>query len=84
MAPQTVVVHLRDGTLLRWQCATMLANPARRLAREQHLTKFHRCWTFAADALAPDASERLVEAVDRLEQVEDVRLLAQLVTSPRS
>jgi hypothetical protein len=60
----------------------MLGNPARQLTREQHLIKLHRCWTFAADSLAPDASERLVEAVDRLEELEDVRLLTELSPIP--
>jgi aconitate decarboxylase len=84
LAPQTVVVHLKDGTALRWQCATMLANPARQLTREQHLIKFHRCCMFAADALAPSASERLVEVVDRLEEAEDVHVLTDLLSSPRA
>jgi 2-methylcitrate dehydratase PrpD len=78
MAPQTVLVHLKDGTALQWQCTTMLANPARPLTREQHLAKFHRCCTFALDALAPGAAMRLVEVVDCLQDVEDVRLLTEL------
>ena len=82
MAPQAVVVHLKDGTALGWNCATMLANPARRLTREQHLAKFHRCCTFSLDDLAPGAPARLVDVVDRLEAVEDARLLAELVSSP--
>ena len=78
MAPQTFLVHLKDGTALQWQCTTMLANPARPLTREQHLAKFHRCCTFALDALAPGAAMRLVEVVDCLQDVEDVRLLTEL------
>ena len=49
MAPQAVVVHLKDGTALRWRCATMLGNSMRRLTCEQHLAKFHRCCTFSQD-----------------------------------
>ena len=84
MAPQAVVVHLKGGTALRWECTTMLANPARQLTHEQHLSKFHRCCTFSLDELAPGAPERLVEAVDRLEEVEDVQVLTGLVSSPAS
>ena len=80
LAPQTVVVHLKTGPALRWQCATMLANPARPLTREQHLTKFHRCCTFSDDALSPDAPARLVDVIDRLQEVDDVRLLIDLVS----
>ena len=62
----------------------MLANPARQLTHEQHLSKFHRCCTFSLDELAPGAPERLVEAVDRLEEVEDVRQLTELVAGATS
>ena len=84
MAPQAVGVHLKGGTALRWDCTTMLANPARQLTHEQHLSKFHRCCTFSLDELAPGAPERLVEAADRLEEVEDVQVLTGLVSSPAS
>jgi 2-methylcitrate dehydratase PrpD len=79
MAPQAVVVHLRDGTALRWQCATMLANPARPLTQEQHLAKFHRCCEFAQEPLAEGAPARLAAMVDRLEDVADVRALTEVL-----
>jgi len=78
MAPQAVVVHLKGGGVLRWQCATMLANPARPLTREQHLVKFHRCCTFSCNRLAPDAPARLVDMVDGLAEIDDVRQIAAL------
>jgi hypothetical protein len=58
----------------------MLANPARPLTREQHLAKFCRCLDFA-EAPLPDAAERLIEAVDRLEGMEDIRALSRLVSA---
>jgi 2-methylcitrate dehydratase PrpD len=81
LAPQAVVVHLKDGAELRWRCETMLAHPARPLTPAQHLAKFRRCWTFAAETLAEEAGERLVEAAERLEDIPDVRLLTQLVSA---
>jgi aconitate decarboxylase len=81
LAPQRVVVRLQDGTEHLWSCETMLANPARPLTREQHLAKFHRCLDFAAMPLAPDAPARLVEAIDHLELVENVYVLAALATN---
>jgi hypothetical protein len=54
----------------------MLAHPSRPLTREQHLAKFRRCLDFAAAPLAPGAGEQLIEAVDRLEELGDVRELA--------
>jgi 2-methylcitrate dehydratase PrpD len=75
LAPQRVTVHLKSGTQLAWRCETMLAHPARPLSREQHLAKFRRCLDFAATPLAPGAAERLIDMVDGLEKLGDVRRL---------
>jgi hypothetical protein len=79
LAPQTVEIRLKDGRTLHWSCDTMLANPARPLSRDAHLTKFRRCWDFAADPLPAANREALIGAVDRLEDVVDVRTLVGLV-----
>jgi 2-methylcitrate dehydratase PrpD len=84
MAPQAIVVHLKNGVARRWQCATMLAHPARQLTRERHLAKFHQCCTFARQGLSQNAPARLVEVVDQLDALEDVRTLTSLVSSPGS
>ena len=76
LAPQEVVITLKDGTVLRRRCEVMLANPARRFTREQHLAKFHRCLEFAESPLRPGTGETLTDLVDRLEQLADVRALA--------
>ena len=70
-----MTVHLRIGTALSCLCETMLANPARPLTREQHLAKFRRCLDFAATPLLPGAAERLIDMIDRLEKLDDVRRL---------
>jgi aconitate decarboxylase len=80
MVPQDVVVVLRNGRKLEWQCKDMLGGPARRLTREQHLAKFRRCLDFAAEPLTADAGAKLIELVDRLEQVGDVRELTEVLT----
>ena len=80
MAPQAVAIRLKDGTTLHWECATMLANPARPLSREQHLAKFHSCCGFAQDQLVDGAPARLVDAVDRLAELTDVRWLNTLAS----
>lgn len=81
LAPQSLTVHLRSGTTLSWRCETMLANPARPLTRDQHLAKFNRCLDFAADSLNPDTGQRLVDSVDRLDELEDVRVLGTLAAA---
>ncbi len=82
LAPQRVVVRLRSGAEFAWSCETMLANPARPLTIEQHLTKFRRCLDFAAVPLPRDGADRLIEAVDRLDALPDVRVLGTLLGSP--
>lgn len=81
LAPQSLAIHLGDGRTLEWRCQTMLAHPARPLTRSAHLSKFARCLAFAAEPLAPDTAPRLIEVVDRLENLDDVRLLTQLAVS---
>jgi aconitate decarboxylase len=79
LLPQEVVVTLGDGAVLRWHCAAMLADPARRLTRAQQLTKFRRCLDFAREPLRPGAGDILIDLVDRLEQLADVRELTQAI-----
>ena len=77
LGPQRVTVRMKDGGVLEWGCEVMLANPARPLTREQYLTKFHRCWSFAHEGLGP--ADALVEMVDRLESLPDVRAMSALL-----
>jgi 2-methylcitrate dehydratase PrpD len=81
LVPQQVVIALNDGRELSWGCDVMLANPARRLTREQHLTKFRRCLQFAAEPLRRGTADTLIELVDHLEAVEDVRELIKPLLS---
>ncbi len=75
LAPQRVTVHLKNGAALSWRCETMLANPARPLTPDQHLAKFRRCLDFAARPLRAGAADRLIDMVNRLEELDDVRRL---------
>jgi 2-methylcitrate dehydratase PrpD len=83
LAPQAVTVHLEDGRALSWRCETMLANPVRPLSRAQHLAKFRRCLDFAATPLPSGTADRLIETVDRLEEMADVGGLAEMAGALR-
>jgi aconitate decarboxylase len=76
LAPQRVEVTLRTGETLRWTCETMLASPVRPLTREQHMQKFMRCVQYAQE---PVAAGGLVDLVDNLEQVTDIRRICALL-----
>jgi 2-methylcitrate dehydratase PrpD len=82
MAPQRVEILLRDGTALQWTCDAMLAHPSRPLSRDRRLRKFFRCIQFARAAPREDAGARLVDMIDRLEEVADARELCALLESP--
>ena len=84
MAPQSVVVRLTDGTELHWRCDAMMAHPTRQLNRRDQIAKFDRCLAFAAEPFGQDAKGRLVEIVDRLENITDVQALAYLLAPPAS
>ncbi len=75
LAPQRVEISLHDGTELALDLPAVLGAPARPLGRERHLTKFRRA---AASGLRPMSEtnvERLIDLVDHLEQLDDVRTL---------
>jgi 2-methylcitrate dehydratase PrpD len=82
MAPQRVELVLRTGKTLRWSCDVMLANPARKLTRERHLAKFSRCLEFSLEPLSPGARDALIEMVDRLDEVADLRDICALLAAP--
>jgi aconitate decarboxylase len=75
LAPQTVIVHLRNGTSLNWQCESMLAHSSRPLTQAQHLAKFRGCLAFAAEPLPKGAADRMIASVAGLEALADVRAL---------
>ncbi len=77
LVPQEVRVTLTDGRELVWRGATMLAHPSRPLSQDAHLAKFRRCWALAAVPLG--APEALIEMVEHLEQLDDMRRLAALL-----
>ncbi|KAI4604397.1 hypothetical protein KJ359_000535 [Pestalotiopsis sp. 9143b] len=80
LLPVNVEMRLRSGEVKSWRCDQMLASPTRRLTREQHLTKFRRCWEFSAEPLSLEARDELIEMVDQLEDLSDVRLMTKLLS----
>jgi 2-methylcitrate dehydratase PrpD len=76
MVPHELVVRMKDGSEHPWRCEAILASPERRLSRDRHIAKFRDCCLYAA---VPLAGERLIEAVDCLETVADVRDLVGLL-----
>jgi len=84
LVPISVELETVHGEKKFWHCEQMLASPSRRLGREQHLTKFRRCWEFAADPLSIEARDKLIELVDNLEAAADIRSLCSLLVAGRA
>jgi 2-methylcitrate dehydratase PrpD len=75
LSPQRVEITLRNGAELALDLPAVLGAPGRPLGRERHLEKFRRAAASGIMPLAPQRIEALIDLVDRLEQVEDVREL---------
>ncbi|ETS77751.1 hypothetical protein PFICI_09813 [Pestalotiopsis fici W106-1] len=80
LLPVSVEMRLTNGEVKSWTCDQMLASPARRLTREQHLAKFRRCWEFSAEPLSDTARDELIEMIDHLEDFSDVKLMTRLLS----
>jgi 2-methylcitrate dehydratase PrpD len=78
LGPVAVGVRLRDGRTGEITVADVSGSPARPLSRAAHLAKFRHNWTSGAVPLDEASGDRLIELVDRLESVRDVRALVDL------
>lgn len=78
LSPVTVTVRLRDGSSHVATVETVYGNPAKPMSREEHLAKFRRNVAFCGTVPAVQG-EALIQAVDTLEDMEDVRGLVDLM-----
>lgn len=82
LAPQTVRVALRSGTVHEIVVEHALGSPENPLERARQLDKFRRCWAYGH--ATPDAAgaEAVIAAVDRLEDAEDAAALLRMAAAP--
>jgi 2-methylcitrate dehydratase PrpD len=78
LTPVEVEIRLRDGARHTTRLDVVYGNPAKPLSRDHHLGKFRRNCAAAARPLQPGMAERLIERIDRLEDVADVAELIDL------
>jgi len=79
MGPVRLDVRLMDGRTYTETVGDALGHPDNPLTREQHLEKFRRCWEAGAGRLPEKNRQRLIDSIDRLEDLEDAALLCQLL-----
>ncbi len=75
LAPQTVVIRLKDGREHRIDVPHTLGSPERPLTRAQHLDKFRRCLQSGVAELPADAAERVIALVDDLDNLDNTNAL---------
>ena len=79
LAPQRVLVRLRNGAEYSRHLGAILGHPDRPLERPRQLQKFFRCLDSARYPLAAGAADTIVASVDCLEQLVSVGKLARLL-----
>jgi aconitate decarboxylase len=80
LTPVEVEIHLRDGARHATLIETVYGNPSKPLSRDDQLAKFRSNCAAAARPLPADNVEKLIERIDRLEQIADVGELVDLLT----
>jgi 2-methylcitrate dehydratase PrpD len=79
LTPIEVEIGLRDGARHTSRLDVVYGNPAKPLSRDDHLGKFRRNCEAAARPLRRNIADRLIERIDRLEEIADVIELVDLV-----
>lgn len=83
LTPITVRIRLKDGRELSRTIDTVYGNPAKPMNREAHLAKFQRNFASALNPLPAENAERLVEILDSIEHLVDVRRIGELLVPAR-
>jgi 2-methylcitrate dehydratase PrpD len=79
LTPVAVTVRLKNGRELSRTIDTVYGNPAKPMSREAHLVKFRRNFGSALNPFPAENADRLIEIVDGMERVEDVRRIGDLL-----
>jgi aconitate decarboxylase len=79
LTPVEVEVTTTAGRRHSASLDTVLGNPAKPLSREAHLAKFRGNAAAAYRPLTPSQMDQMIETVDRLEGLPDVRSLAEFL-----
>ena len=78
MVPQRLEIDLRDGQRLAVDIPAILGHPDNPLSYDDNIEKFMKAWHSAAKPLSEKAAHRLVQVIDGLEEIADVRELLDL------
>lgn len=77
--PQRFVIRLADGWTWEGTIDKAIGHPDNPLSREAHLAKFRYCWRYGRPEGDAALAEKVIEMVDRIEALDDVRALCALL-----
>jgi 2-methylcitrate dehydratase PrpD len=78
--PVTLEIKTKTGKMFSKTVHIMRGEPGRPLTYEQRLRKFRSCCRSAAKPLVNDKMDALIRSVDRLEKLNNVNELVELLT----
>ena len=84
LVPVTVEITMRDGRSETERIDVMYGHPGRPMTRTAQIEKFRRNCAAAARPIAPEAAERVIAAVARLESLSDVTALVDDLVPART
>lgn len=79
LTPVSIAVRLKDGRAFTRTIDTVYGNPAKPMSRAAHVEKFRRNFASSRNPLPADNADRLIDMLDRIEQVDDVRRIGDLL-----
>jgi 2-methylcitrate dehydratase PrpD len=72
-------VNTRNGQSIEKVLPYPFGGPDHPLSKEEHIARFHDCFQYGGGILPKERADRILSAVDRLEELEDVRELVSLL-----
>ena len=81
VAPQRLEVYLKDGTMLAVDMPEIFGHPKNPLTAQQNLDKFRRNWTAAAKPLDPKGAQAVIDMVENIEKIADMRALLDRIVA---
>ena len=76
--PQQITITLKDGTRHTCDLPFAYGHPNNPLSSEENIEKFRRCAGYAMHPLTKEAQDRLIDAIDTLETLDDIAVLMVL------
>nr|WP_010130656.1 MmgE/PrpD family protein [Microbulbifer agarilyticus] len=80
LAPQTVIVCLKDGSEYRREMASILGHPDSPLSRKRQQEKFVNCLASARNPVDSEQAEQILAKIAQLDQLQSITQLTALLT----